>query len=99
MILQIKRKLADSYYSVIQMTPVETRPLVKELYRYFELGNLKAILRGLVTVSVGIRKLTLWDRVREVLFPLGTRLCPARTGNDRIGQCACGSGFIARDAL
>jgi V/A-type H+-transporting ATPase subunit C len=71
-IIQIKRKLAASYNSVIQMTPVETRPLVKELYRYFELGNLKAILRGLVTVSVGNSETTLWDRVREVLFPLGS---------------------------
>ncbi|HUH97565.1 MAG TPA: V-type ATPase subunit [Anaerolineales bacterium] len=70
-ILQIKRKLADSYYSVIQMTPVETRPLVKQLYRYFELGNLKAVLRGLVTVSGWNTETALWDRVREVLFPLG----------------------------
>ncbi len=71
-ILQIKRKLVDSYYSVIQMTPVETRPLVKQLYRYFELDNLKAVLRGLVTVSTWNSETALWDRVREVLFPLGT---------------------------
>ncbi len=70
-ILQIKRKLADSYSSVIQMTPVETRPLVKQLYRYFELDNLKADLRGLVTVSAWNSETALWDRVREVLFPLG----------------------------
>jgi len=57
-IIQVKRKLADSYSSVIHMTPVETRPLVKQLYRYFELCNLKAVLSGL-------------DRVHEVLFPLG----------------------------
>src|SRR5258707_5749427 len=49
-ITQLKKKLADSYYSVIQMAPVQTRPLVKQLYRYFEVGNLKAILRRLVTV-------------------------------------------------
>src|SRR5262245_24519997 len=42
-IIQVKKKLADSYYSVIQMAPVQTRPLVKQLYRYFEIGNLKAI--------------------------------------------------------
>ncbi|HUI90405.1 MAG TPA: V-type ATPase subunit [Anaerolineales bacterium] len=70
-LLQIKRKLADSYTSVIQMTPVETRPLVKQLYRYFELANLKAVLRGLVTVSAWNSELALWDRVRDVLFPLG----------------------------
>ena len=50
-ITQIKRKLADAYYSVIQMSPVETRPLVKQLYRYYEIGNLKAVLRVIVSVS------------------------------------------------
>src|ERR1041385_9335104 len=49
-IIQIKRKLADAYNSVIQMAPVETRPLVKQLYRYYEVGNLKVILGALVRV-------------------------------------------------
>ena len=71
-ITQIKRKLAASYYSVIQMAPVETRPLVKQLYRYFEIGNLKAVLRGIVTVSSWNNDTPLWDRVRDVLFPLGS---------------------------
>jgi V/A-type H+/Na+-transporting ATPase subunit C len=70
-ITQIKRKLADSFYSVIQMAPVQTRPLVKQLYRYYEIGNLKAVLRGIVTVSAWNTETALWDRVREVLFPLG----------------------------
>src|SRR5688572_5309231 len=70
-IIQIKRKLADAFYSVIQMAPVQTRPLVKQLYRYYEIGNLKAVLRALVTVSAWNTEMGLWDRVREVLFPLG----------------------------
>lgn len=70
-IMQIKSKLADSFYSVIQMAPNQTRPLVKQLYRYFEVGNLKAVLRGIVTVSSWNAEIALWDRVREVLFPLG----------------------------
>ena len=70
-IIQIKRKLADAFYSVIQMAPVQTRPLVKQLYRYYEIGNLKAVLRALVTVSAWNTETGLWDRVREVLFPLG----------------------------
>jgi V/A-type H+/Na+-transporting ATPase subunit C len=70
-ITQIKRKLADAYYSVIQMAPVQTRPLVKQLYRYYEIGNLKAILRSLVTVFAGTAETSLWERVRDVLFPLG----------------------------
>jgi len=71
-ISNIKRKLADAYYSVIQMAPVQTRPLVKQLYRYYEIGNLKAVLRGLVTVSTWNAETSLWDRVRDVLFPLGS---------------------------
>lgn len=71
-ISQVKRKLADSYYSVIQMAPENTRPLVKQLYRYYEVGNLKAVLRALVTVSAWHTDETaLWDRVRDVLFPSG----------------------------
>jgi V/A-type H+-transporting ATPase subunit C len=72
-ISQVKRKLADSYYSVIQMSPENTRPLVKQLYRYYEIGNLKAVLRALVTVSSWTADETaLWDRIRDVLFPMGT---------------------------
>lgn len=71
-ISQVKRKLADSYYSVIQMAPENTRPLVKQLYRFYETGNLKAVLRALVTVfASNTEESPLWDRVREVLFPLG----------------------------
>ena len=32
-IRQVKRRVAKSYYSVVQMSPVETRPLIKQLYR------------------------------------------------------------------
>ncbi|MGZ9167121.1 MAG: V-type ATPase subunit [Anaerolineales bacterium] len=71
-ISQVKRKLAASYYSVIQMAPENTRPLVKQLYRYYEIGNLKAVLRALVTVSSwNTDETALWDRVRDVLFPMG----------------------------
>ena len=71
-IIQIKRKLADAFNSVIQMSPVQTRPLVKQLFRYYETGNLKAVLRALVTVSTWNTDASLWDRVRDVLFPLGS---------------------------
>jgi len=69
---QIKHRLADSFSSVAQMSPEQTRPLIKQLYRYFELGNLKAVLRSIVTVSSAWNAETApWDRVREVLFPFG----------------------------
>ena len=69
---QVRRKLADSYYSVTQMAPQNARPLLRQLYRYYELGNLKAVLRVLVTVpSWNMDETALWDRVRDVLFPMG----------------------------
>ncbi|MCC6297752.1 MAG: V-type ATPase subunit [Anaerolineales bacterium] len=72
-IQQIKLRLADSYSSVVQMSPEQTRPLIKQLYRYFELGNLKAVLRSIVTVSSSWNADTAaWDRVRDVLFPFGS---------------------------
>jgi len=71
-ILQLKHRLADSYSSVIQQAPEQTRPLVKQLYRYFELGNLKAVLRSIQTVSAWNSDTPAWERVSEVLFPFGT---------------------------
>jgi V/A-type H+/Na+-transporting ATPase subunit C len=70
--LKIKGRLADSFYSVIHMAPEQARPLLKQLYRNFEVENLKAVLRGIVTEPS-------WDRVRDVLFPLGSMtLLPAQ---------------------
>jgi V/A-type H+-transporting ATPase subunit C len=68
----IKSRLADSYSSVVQQAPEQTRPLVKQLYRYFELGNLKAVLRSIQTVSAWNPEVQTWDRVREILFPFGS---------------------------
>lgn len=63
--LAIKGRLADSYDSVIHMAPEHARPLLKQLYRYFEVQNLKAVLRAIVTDPS-------WERVQDVLFPMGS---------------------------
>jgi V/A-type H+/Na+-transporting ATPase subunit C len=63
--LQIEGRLADSYSSVVQIAPQNAKSLLRQLYRYFEVDNLKAILRGIVTNAD-------WDRIREVLFPMGS---------------------------
>ena len=63
-VYQIKGRLVDSYRDIIQAAPANTRPLLTQFYRRFELDNLKAILRGIVTGSE-------WEQVRYVLFPLG----------------------------
>jgi V/A-type H+/Na+-transporting ATPase subunit C len=62
---QIRGRLADSYASVIQMAPQHAKPILKQLYRYFEVENIKAILRGILTNSS-------WERISEVLFPMGS---------------------------
>src|SRR5512147_2098361 len=40
---EIKRRLADDYNSIILNAPQNTRPLLTELFRFFEIDNLKAI--------------------------------------------------------
>jgi V/A-type H+-transporting ATPase subunit C len=63
--IAIKGRLGDAYRSVTQMAPEHARPLLKQLYRYFEVQNLKAILRAVVIDPD-------WERVQDVLFPMGT---------------------------
>jgi V/A-type H+-transporting ATPase subunit C len=71
--LAIKGRLADSYYSVIHMAPEHARSLLKHLYRYFEVQNLKAVLRAIITDPS-------WERVQDVLFPMGSMtVLPAQT--------------------
>lgn len=78
-ILQIRNRLAASYSSVVQQAPEQTRPLIRQLFRYFEVGNLKAVLRSIQTVSSWNSDTAAWDRVREVLFPFGaTSTIPAQ---------------------
>lgn len=62
--LAIKGRLGDAYRSITQMAPEHARPLLKQLYRYFEVQNLKAILRAVVIDPT-------WERVQDVLFPMG----------------------------
>ena len=46
------------------MAPVHARPILKQLYRYFEVQNLKAILRAVIIDPS-------WERAQDVLFPMG----------------------------
>ena len=48
------------------------------MYRYYEIGNLKAVLRAIVTVSTWNTETALWDRVRDVLFPFSESVLPAQ---------------------
>jgi V/A-type H+/Na+-transporting ATPase subunit C len=60
----IRNRLSDAYHTIINFLPEYTRPLMLQFYRYNEINNLKAVLRGIITSST-------WDRVRFVLFPYG----------------------------
>lgn len=62
---QIRGRLTDIYHSIIRSAPDYARPLLIQRFRYFEVDNLKAVLRGLIAGAT-------WDRVRFVLFPLGS---------------------------
>jgi V/A-type H+-transporting ATPase subunit C len=62
---QIKHRLADVYLTIIHAVPAQTRSLVIEIFRQFEIDNLKAVLRGIATNSP-------WEQVQEILFPLGS---------------------------
>jgi V/A-type H+/Na+-transporting ATPase subunit C len=59
---QIRERLSEVFHSIINMSPDYTRPVLTQFYRYYQINNLKAVLRGIVTNSS-------WDRVRYVLFP------------------------------
>ena len=63
-LLHLRGRLADAFKSVINMAPQQTRPLLLQLYRYYEVDNLKAVLRGILSGST-------YGRIRDVLFPFG----------------------------
>jgi len=64
-VYQIKGHLADAYIKAIQLSPEPGRQLLLQLWRLFEVDNLKAILRGLETGAS-------WRQVRFTLFPTKT---------------------------
>ncbi len=64
-IFQLKERLAFDFSKIIHLVPKHAFPTLLQLYRYYEVNNLKAILRGILTGAS-------WDRVRYVLFPYGT---------------------------
>ena len=61
---QIRTRLAEANSSIIQTVPYYLKPLLSQFYRSFEVDNLKAVLRGIVTGAT-------WERVHFVLFPYG----------------------------
>jgi V/A-type H+/Na+-transporting ATPase subunit C len=64
-VFQLKMRLSETYGAVIRGAPEHARPILSTLFDHFEVDNLKAVLRGIVAGAT-------WDRIRFVLFPLGT---------------------------
>ncbi len=63
-VFQIENRVADAYAAIVHWVPVHARAFMAQLYRRFEVDNLKAVLRG---VATGVS----WNRVQFVLFPFG----------------------------
>jgi V/A-type H+-transporting ATPase subunit C len=63
-VYQVQSRIADAYSAVIRLANTPARDVLTQLYRHFEVDNLKAVLRGIVAGAP-------WDRIRYVLFPLG----------------------------
>jgi len=64
-VYQMKGRLADAFVTIISSIPNAARPLVTQLYRLYEVDNLKALLRGVASGAS-------WDQIRYVLFPLAS---------------------------
>ena len=64
-VYQMKGHLADAFVTIIRSVPAAAHPLVTQLYRLYEVDNLKALLRGIASG-------TSWDQIRYVLFPLNS---------------------------
>jgi V/A-type H+/Na+-transporting ATPase subunit C len=78
-IYQLWNQITEIYTAVIRIAPSYTRAVLTQLFRHFEVDNLKAVLRSIATGAP-------WDQVRFVLFPTGNMgVLPAQemvdTGN------------------
>ncbi len=60
---EIRKKLTRDYKIIIQHAPSFARPLVEQLFKLYEVDNLKAVLRG---IEVGED----WQKIRYTLFPI-----------------------------
>ena len=60
-----QERLSDVYVTLINTAPAHTRSLLTELFRHFEIDNLKTSLRAIVIGSS-------WEQISDILFPLGS---------------------------
>ncbi len=68
-VLALKRRLAEASQTIIRTSPLEARGILSQLYRYFEVNNLKAVLRAIAVGSSRSGGRPAWDLVASLLFP------------------------------
>lgn len=70
--LAIKKRQAEASESIIRTSPLQARPVLAQLYRYFEVNNLKAVLRALAAGAGRSGAGLTWEEVKALLFPTGS---------------------------
>jgi vacuolar-type H+-ATPase subunit C/Vma6 len=78
-VYQIKWHLSDVYEKLIRLTPEPGRQLLLQLWRLYEVDNLKATLRGIETGAS-------WNQVRYLLFPMAKYTVLTQTDMERMVQ-------------
>ena len=74
------------------MAPVHARPILKQLYRYFEVQNLKAILRAVIIDPS-------WEARPGCAFPDGRDDRSACPGHAGVWQCRRGDRAFAKHSV
>ncbi len=69
LVLAFKRRLAEACESLIRTAPLEAQGVLAELYRFYEVTNLKAVLRAIAVGAGRLGQSLSWDEVRPLLFP------------------------------
>jgi vacuolar-type H+-ATPase subunit C/Vma6 len=84
-VYQIRWHLADIYEKIVRLTPEPGRQLLLQLWRLYEVDNLKATLRGIETGAS-------WNQVRYLLFPMTKHITLTTADMEKMVR----SGNVAR---
>jgi vacuolar-type H+-ATPase subunit C/Vma6 len=78
-VYQIRWHLAGVYEKLIRLAPEPARQLLLQLWRLYEVDNLKATLRGIETGAS-------WDQVRHLLSPMAKHITLTTADMERMVQ-------------
>lgn len=78
-VLALRRRQAQASESIIRTAPLQAHGVLVQLYRYFEVNNLKAVLRALAAGGGPLGAGWTWEDIEALLFPTGDQSSlPAR---------------------